>query len=91
MNQIISLSLVGLGLTFLLTPTFIVNKDDTNYFSSIVHEYNQFIGLFVLFIAYLYSDSHPTSIHPFHTSTDSVSTISSENTHITSSHQNASY
>jgi hypothetical protein len=89
MNQIISLGLVALGLIFLLTPTFLVNKDNTNNFSSFIHEYHQFIGLGLLFLGfYLYSEY--TNDHHL-LSTDSVSTISSENTHMSSSQQNASY
>jgi hypothetical protein len=61
MNQIISLALVVLGLVVLFAPEYILQKDNSNYISSKIHEYNQFIGIGLLaFSYYLYSTSQKT-------------------------------
>ena len=61
MNQIISLALVVLGLVVLFAPEYILQKDNSNYISSKIHEYNQFIGIGLLACSYyLYSTSQKT-------------------------------
>jgi len=61
MNQIISLALVVLGLVILFAPEYILQKDNSNYISSKIHEYNQFIGVGLLACSYyLYSTSQKT-------------------------------
>ena len=72
MNQIISLALVALGLVILFAPEYILQKDNSNYISSKIHEYNQFIGVGLLACSYyLYSTSQKTITNELPSTVDS--------------------
>jgi hypothetical protein len=72
MNQFISLALVALGLVVLFAPEYILKKDNSNYITSQIHEYHQFIGVGLLGCSYyLYSTSQKSTANELPSTVDS--------------------
>jgi hypothetical protein len=78
MNQIISLALVALGLVVLFAPEYILQKDNSNYISTKIHDYHQFIGVGLLACSYyIYSTSEKPIKNELPSTVDSSETPSS--------------
>jgi hypothetical protein len=77
MNQFISLALVVLGLIIFFAPEFILQKDNSNYVTTKIHEYHQFIGIGLLGSSYyIYSTSQKTITNELPSTIDSSESIS---------------